>query len=271
MCPNRDGSKGTGGCIYCNNSAFSPDYTLHRYSVASQIARGKEFFSRKYPQMKFLAYFQSYTSTNAPAETVLGMIREALRQPDIEGVVIGTRPDCIPQTLLDELREISRERFVMIEYGAESANDSTLRLINRCHTWHDTVDAVRRTTEAGIPVGLHFILGLPGEGERDMMHTVDEINLLPVSTLKFHQLQVVRGTTLADMIKHGTCSLAEMTPEEYIDLCCRILARLRDDIVVERFVSQAPEGLLISPRWGLKNYQFADLLRRRLNELGLKS
>lgn len=265
-CPNRTGQKGTGGCIYCNNSTFSPDYTMEAGSVSRQIEQGKEFFSRKYPEMRYLAYFQSYTSTNAPVSRILDMYREALSHDKVEGLIIGTRPDCMPQELLDRLAEISKEKFVMIEYGAETACEATLQRINRCHTWADTVDAVNRTAAAGIPIGLHIILGLPGETTDDIFHTVDAINSLPVATLKCHQLQIVRGTRLAREVEDGFDDFIHFTPESYADLCAEVLHRLRDDITVERFVSQAPDGLLIYPRWGLKNYQFTALLEKRLKE-----
>lgn len=268
-CPNRDGSKGTGGCIYCNNMSFSPGYTATHLPVATQLAKGKEFFARKYPAMKYLAYFQSYTSTHGDIDTILDMYSEALNVPDILGLVIGTRPDCMPQRLLNALAEINRDRFVMIEYGAESANDSTLQLINRCHSWSDTADAVRRTATAGIPVGLHLIMGLPGENRADMLHTIDEVNDLPVDIIKCHQLQLIRGTRLASDVQNGTIQISHFTVEEYIDLCCDIIQRLRPGIAIERFVSQSPDNLLISPRWGLKNYQFTDLLRKRLRQRGI--
>ncbi len=264
-CPNRDGSKGTGGCIYCNNATFSPGYALRPTAVSDQIAKGKAFFSRKYPRMRYVAYFQSYTSTNAPIEELMSAYDAALSDPQVDGLIIGTRPDCMPQQLLDRLAGISRNKFVMIEYGAESANDVTLQRINRCHTWADTVDAVRRTAAAGIPVGLHLIIGLPGERRQEIMQTIDAINSLPVDTLKCHQMQVVRGTRLAEEYAAGTAGIMEMTAEEYADLCIEILTRLRDDILVERFVSQSPDELRIYPRWGLKNYQFMDLLRKKLH------
>ena len=266
-CPNRDGSKGTGGCIYCNNASFSPDYALRPSDIAEQIERGKAFFARKYPRMRYLAYFQSYTSTNAPIANLISLYDQALADPQIDGIIIGTRPDCISPELLGRLAEIARTRFVMIEYGAESANDHTLQRINRCHTWADTVNAVRLTASLGIPVGLHLIIGLPGETREDIFRTIDAVNGLPVQTLKCHQMQVIRGTRLAQEYAAGTADLLDLTdPETYADLCVDILSRLRPDIAVERFVSQAPAELLIHPRWGLKNYQFTNLLRQRLTD-----
>lgn len=264
-CPNRDGSKGSGGCIYCNNAAFSPAYSLKGGSIARQIEEGKRFFSRKHADMHYVAYFQSFTSTNGPVDKIIGLIHEALSQPDVKGVIIGTRPDCMPDDLLIELQAIARTHFVMMEYGAETANDTTLALVNRCHCWADTVEAVQRTHAAGIPTGLHLILGLPGETRADMMHTIDCVNRLPVDTLKFHQLQIVRGTRLASMAERGEIEMENFSAESYADLCCGILQRLRQDIIVERFVSQSPSSLLIAPRWGLKSHRFMDLLRQRLN------
>lgn len=266
MCPNRDGSKGRGGCIYCNNASFSPAYTLTGQSVVDQIEEGKRFFSRKYPAMRYLAYFQSYTSTNAPVETLIEMYDAALRCDGVDGIIIGTRPDCMPQPLLDHLGRLAQQHFVMIEYGAETACNATLSLINRCHTWDETVDAVRRTQQAGLPVGLHLILGLPGEDRKTIFDTIDAVNALGVDTVKFHQLQVVRGTELERGLAEGRYSVEQFSVDDYIELCIDILERLNPSTAVERFVSQAPEGMVVSPKWGLKNYQFTDRLKRRLSQ-----
>lgn len=259
-CPNRDGSAGTGGCIYCNNRAFSPDWDKRHTPVAEQVARGKRFFGKKYPDMKYLAYFQSYTSTYASPDSLIALYNEALDQDDIVGLIIGTRPDCMPDSLLDRIGSLDTKIF--IEYGAESSHDSTLSLINRCHTWQATVDAVHRTAARGIPVGLHLILGLPGEDEEMMTTTVERVSSLPVSTVKFHQLQILRGTTLEKMAP--MLDIPAFTAEEYAALCARPLGYLRSDIAVERFVAQAPDDMLLSPRWGLKNYQFTSLLQKHL-------
>lgn len=266
-CPNRDGSKGRGGCTYCNNRSFSPSYSTAPARITEQLEEGKRFFARKYPHMKYLAYFQSYTATNAATQRLMEMFREALEVPDVVGLAIGTRPDCMPADLLHELQSLSRDKFVMVEYGAETACDDTLTLVNRCHTWADTADAVRRTHEAGIPVGLHLIMGLPGEDTDTMLTTIDEVNRLPVDIVKCHQLQLVRGTRLAAQVADGSVDYTPWELDDYIDLCCKIVDRLRDDIAIERFVSQSPDNLLISPRWGLKNYQFADRLRAQLRNL----
>ncbi|WP_435870427.1 TIGR01212 family radical SAM protein [Muribaculum intestinale] len=264
-CPNRDGSKGRGGCTYCNNASFSPAYTRGLRSVTEQVEEGKRFFARKYPDMRYLAYFQSYTSTNtADLDRLMAMYDEACAVDGVDGVIIGTRPDCMPDALLDRLRSLP---WVMVEYGAESAHDATLARINRCHTWADTADAVRRTHDAGIPCGLHLINGLPGEDEEMMLETVDAVNALPVDVVKFHQLQLLRGTRMAEDVERGLYDIIRYTPEEYARLCVRLLGRLRPDIAVERFVSQSPPELLIYPRWGLKNYQFTQLVINLLNHL----
>lgn len=265
-CPNRDGTRGTGGCTYCNNQSFNPAYCSPRLSVARQLVQGKEFFARKYPQMGYVAYFQAYTNTHGDVGRLMALYREALSVDGVVGLIIGTRPDCMPPDLLVNLAALRDEgRFVMVEYGAESSHDRTLGLVNRCHTWAETVDAVVRTKAAGIPVGLHFIMGLPGESREDMLETVRRVNLLPVDTVKFHQLQLVKGTRMARDVEAGLYDIPRFTVDSYVDLCIDIVKTLRRDIAIERFLSQSPADLLIYPRWGLKNYQFTNLLHRALH------
>lgn len=261
-CPNRDGSSGTGGCIYCNNLAFSPDWQKRRLPVSEQLERGRRFFARKYPSMRYLAYFQSYTGTYAPIDELMKLYSEALAEPDIVGIIIGTRPDCMPDQLLEQLKQLPGKVF--IEFGAESSHDKTLELVNRCHTWECTVDAVKRTAASGFPVGLHFILGLPGETEDMMVETVVRAGRLPISTVKFHQLQILRGTRLAQIA--GRLDIPSYSAGQYAALCARLLKHLRPDIAVERFVAQAPADMLLSPKWGLKNYQFTALLRKYMEK-----
>lgn len=265
-CPNRDGTRGRGGCTYCNNATFSPGFDLDLPTVTAQLEQGKRFFARKYPEMRYLAYFQSYTNTHSPdLDYLIGLYREALAMPGVEGLIIGTRPDCLPQELLRRLADISGEGTrVMIELGAESSHDETLRRVNRCHTWAETVDAVTRVHDAGMDVGLHLIMGLPGENRDMMLSTVESVGTLPVDTVKFHQLQVVKGTVMAREYAEGCFSGTLFTPEDYLDLCVEIVGRLPRHIAIERFVSQSPADLLIAPRWGLKNYEFVNLLHRRL-------
>lgn len=261
-CPNRDGTVGKGGCTYCNNQSFSP--ALGSGSVTEQLERGKQFFARKYPQMRYLAYFQSYSNTHGDIDRLLSLYNEALAVEDVDGIIIGTRPDCVSTPLLEALADINIHHRVILEYGAESSHDITLRAINRCHTWQRTVDAVEQTKRHGIDTGLHFILGLPGETREMMLRTVDAINAVHPDTVKFHQLQLIRGTRLARQVELGEMTVPRFSVEEYIDLCCDIAERLDPAIAIERFVSQSPAELLIYPRWGLKNYQFANLLNNAL-------
>ena len=270
-CPNRDGSKGFGGCTYCNNQTFNPGYCRPEESVTAQLEKGKHFFARKYPEMKYLAYFQAYTNTYAELQHLKRLYEEALSVDNVVGIIIGTRPDCMPQELLDYLAALSRRAFVMIEYGAESANNRTLAIINRGHTWEETAEAVRRTASHGILCGLHLILGLPGEDEDDILTTADKVSGLPVDVIKLHQLQLIKGTKLARQVEQDELQIRQWSVDEYIGLCLRFIERTRGDIAIERFVSQSPDNLLISPRWGLKNYEFtnrlnAEILRRGITQ-----
>lgn len=261
-CPNRDGSIGYGGCSYCNNHSFSP--AIEGNSVTQQLINSRQFFAHKYPNMRYIAYFQSYTNTHAPIDRLLNLYNEALAVDGVDAIIIGTRPDCISPILLDALAEINRHHRVIIEYGAESSHDSTLQIVNRCHSWQAVVDAVDMTKQRGIDVGLHFILGLPGENTEMIMQTVDAINQVRPDTVKFHQLQLIRNTRLAQQVENGEIEIPRFSVEQYINLCCDIIHRLDPSIAIERFVSQAPDNLLIYPRWGLKNYQFTNLLNNAL-------
>lgn len=262
-CPNRDGTIGRGGCIYCNNSAFSPDDTKAGLPVPEQIARGKQFFAHKYPHMRYLAYFQSYTGTYAKHSFLIDAYTQALADSDVVGIVIGTRPDCLPNELLAKLQALKEQtkKEILIEFGVETLHDITLRRINRGHSADTAIDAIRRTAAAGFPVGIHLIIGLPGESEQMVFDTITRINSLPISSVKFHQLQILRHTPLAAQYTAGKLTdILEFTPESYADICRRIIAILRPDIAIDRFLAQAPPDLLIYPRWGLKNYQFTALL-----------
>lgn len=260
-CPNRDGTKGWGGCTYCNNASFSPGYVRETRSVAEQIERGKAFFAHKYPEMRYLAYFQNYTNTyGRDTDTLMSVMSAVSAMSGMSGVIIGTRPDCVTPGLLDRLK--AELPWVMLEFGAESSHDATLERVNRCHTWADTVKAVEMCAERKIPAGLHLIMGLPGENREMMLETVRRVNSLPVDTLKIHQLQLLHGTRMARDVEAGLYDIPRFTAEQYASLCIDILDILRPDIAIERFVSQAPADLLIYPKWGLKNYQFMNLLKQ---------
>ena len=265
-CPNRDGSKGVGGCTYCNNQTFNPEYCNPRLGIRRQLEDGISFFARKYPQMRYLAYFQAYTNTYGELQQLKAMYEEALSVDGVVGLVIGTRPDCMPDELLDYLAQLSRTTFVMVEYGIESANDCTLLRINRGHDFAAAIDAICRTHERGILVGGHLILGLPGEDHDELMRQAQAIASLPLDMVKLHQLQLIRGTRMAREYELCPEDFHLYTVDEYIDLAIDYIEHLPATMVVERFISQSPRSLLIAPDWGMKNYQFVDRLRRRMQE-----
>ena len=267
-CPNRDGSKGTGGCTYCNNQTFNPEYCNPHLGIRRQLEDGINFFARKYPEMRYLAYFQAYTNTYGELEQLKAMYEEALAVEGVVGIVIGTRPDCMPDTLLDYIEELSHRTFVMVEYGIESANDNTLQHINRGHDFATAVDAIRRTHERGILVGGHLILGLPGEDHAELMRQAETIATLPLDMIKLHQLQLIRGTRMSREYDEHPEDFHLYTVDEYINLAIDYIERLPETMVVERFISQSPRSLLIAPDWGMKNYQFVDRLRRCMQERG---
>lgn len=257
-CPNRDGRISTGGCTYCDNRTFNPSYCDRRKSIREQLREGKRFFNRKYSDMKYLAYFQAFTNTYGSIDSLRRMYEEALAEEDVVGLVIGTRPDCISAPLLDYLEELSRQTFLIVEYGIESANDDTLRRINRGHTFECSRKAVEMTAERGILTSGHIILGLPGENREESLRQAPIISSLPLNILKIHQMQIIKGTRLAEEYLQHPFPL--YTVEEYLHLIADYISLLRKDLVLERFVSQSPPELLIAPRWGLKNYQFVHLL-----------
>jgi radical SAM protein (TIGR01212 family) len=232
------------------------------------LEEGISFFSRKYPTMRYLAYFQAYTNTYGELCQLQSMYEEALSVEGVVGIVIGTRPDCMPPSLLDYLEELSRRTFVMVEYGIESARDKTLLRINRGHDFATAADAIRRTHERGILVGGHLILGLPGEDHAELMQQANTIATLSLDMIKLHQLQLIRGTRMAREYAEHPEEFHLYTVDEYIDLAIDYIERLPETMVVERFISQSPRSLLIAPDWGMKNYQFVDRLRRCMQERG---
>lgn len=266
-CPNRDGTLGMGGCTYCNNQTFNPAYCKPTHSVRQQVEEGVAFFGYKYPSMQYLAYFQAYTNTYGELSRLKAMYEEALTVPGVVGIVIGTRPDCMPDALLDYLEALSHRTFVLVEYGIESTNDATLRRINRGHTFACAADAVHRTADRGILTGGHMILGLPGEDEAEMLRQTSDVSSLPLDILKLHQLQLIRGTRMAQEYVEQPDDFHLFTVNEYIDLVVRYVERLRPDLVLERFVSSSPKELLIAPDWGLKNYEYVERLKKRMREL----
>lgn len=265
-CPNRDGTKGFGGCTYCNNQSFNPDYCRTEKNIAQQLEEGKMFFARKYPDMKFLAYFQAYTNTYASLQILKDMYAQALHTKDVVGLVIGTRPDCMPDELLDYLAALAQDTFLLVEYGIESTDDCILRRINRGHTFECARDAVERTAVRGILTGAHVILGLPGDNRDSLLRQAETLSALPLSTLKMHQLQLIRGTRMAAEFLRNPEDFNLYSVEEYIDLVIDYIEHLRPTLVLERFVSQSPKELLIAPDWGLKNHEFTARLKNRMEE-----
>ena len=255
-CPNRDGHISHGGCTFCDNRTFNPSYCQPSKSITEQITEGKEFFRHKYPDMKYMAYFQAFSNTYATLDTLQRRYEEALSAEDVVGIVIGTRPDCVSDEILNYLESLNQQTFMIVEYGIESVSDDTLRRVNRGHNFECSRRAIIETHNRGILTGAHIILGLPGESAEDNVRQADIISALPIDILKLHQLQIIRGTQLAAEYERQPFNL--YTADEYIDLCRRYIERLRPDMVLERFVSQSPKELLVAPKWGLKNYEFAN-------------
>ena len=265
-CPNRDGTLGTGGCTFCDNSAFTPSYCRSGMSVARQIDEGIAFHARRYrTASRYLVYFQSFSNTYAPLDRLRRLYDEALARPEVAGIVVGTRPDCVDERMLDYFARLARDRYVAIEYGIESTSDATLRAVNRGHDFAAARRAVEMTAERGIAAGGHFILGLPGESDRELVERTEAINALPLTTVKFHQLQLFRGTRLAEEYAADPSRFRFWSVDEYLDLVVEILRRLRPGLVVERFASEAPPRFRCGPDWGaVRNERLWTLLEKRL-------
>jgi len=265
-CPNRDGTKGRGGCTYCNNQSFVPEYCHPTKSITQQVNEGIDFFKRKYENQAYLAYFQSYTNTYDTLENLIQIYEEALSHPKVKGIVIGTRPDCVNDEILKYFAQLSEKYYVMIEYGVETTENGTLSFINRGHDYECSVEAIRKTATLGIKTGAHLILGLPLEAKETILNHARKISELPLTAIKLHQLQLIKGTTMAHQFNAHPEWFRLMSADEYIDLAIDFLELLRPDIAVERFVSQSPSEFLISPDWGLKNFEFVAKIEKRLRE-----
>ncbi len=264
-CPNRDGTIGTGGCIYCDNTSFTPGYCFTSSDIEAQLEAGKRFFSKKYNNMQYLAYFQSFSNTfGRSVEELRSIYSQAAMFPGVVGIIIGTRPDTLPDEVVEMLSEINKKLPVIVELGAETSHNQTLNLINRGHSWEDVKDAVDRLNTAGISVGLHLIMGLPEEDEEMMLTTIKRSVALPIDSLKIHQLQVLKNTPLARMVEEEKIKLINFNLDDYINLCVKIVKLVPDNIAIERFVAVAPPDSLISPKWGIKNYEFVNKLVQRL-------
>jgi len=265
-CPNRDGKAGIDGCTYCNNQTFNPDYCMTGKSVTEQIEEGIRFFSRKHNGLKYLAYFQAYTNTYANPEKLHRLYEEALQCPNVIGLVVATRPDCVDDNLLNYLYQLSQNHYVMIEYGVESTSDDTLQCINRGHTFACAQKAIIATAQRGIHTAAHLILGLPHEDRQMMLEHAVKLSKLPLTTLKLHQLQLIKGTVMTRQYTEHPEWFHFFTMEEYIDLCIDFLELLSPDIAIERFTSQSPQQLVVAPKWDAKNYEFVSKLQKRMIE-----
>jgi radical SAM protein (TIGR01212 family) len=285
-CPNRDGKVGRGGCTYCDNAAFHPSYSTAGKSLHQQLDEGIGFHKVRYRTTEhYLAYFQSFSNTYAPLERLRALYEEALMHPQVVGIVIGTRPDCVDEEKLDYLADLAGGRIlkdwsrtlesegirtspiVIVEYGIESCYDKTLERINRGHDFETACKAVRMTAERGIDTGAHFILGLPGETRQMMLDSCALINSLPIRSVKFHQLQIVKGTRMEQEYAERSGDFVRFSLEEYLDFFTDMLERLRPDIFIERFVGEVPPRFVNETPWGLiRNVELLRLLEKRLEE-----
>lgn len=267
-CPNRDGTLSTGGCTYCDNAAFHPGYSTPDKSITRQLDEGIEFHQGRYRSVtKYLAYFQAYSNTYGPLSKMRKAYEEALAHKDVVGIVVGTRPDCIDAEKLAYLKELSQDKVVIVEYGIESCHDVTLRRINRGHTFAQARRAVELTAEKGIMQGAHFIFGLPGETIPMMMEMAPAINALPLDSVKFHQLQIIKGTAMEREFRERREDFVTFTLDGYIDFFVDFLERLRPDLRIERFAGEVPPRFVNETPWGLvRNPQLLEMLEKRLEE-----
>jgi radical SAM protein (TIGR01212 family) len=252
-CPNRDGTAGYGGCIYCNNDSFRPASCKSVIPVKDQVRNGISYVEKRYGAKKFIAYFQPYTNTYADVDTLRKLYMLAFEDPRVAGLAIGTRPDCIDDEKLDLLEEIAKSKFVLVEYGVQSIYDNTLEYINRGHDYKCFVDAVKLSTGRNIEIGAHIIVGFPTETRKEMLRMVNEISGLPIGFLKIHQLQVIKDTVMASM--YDKSPFSTFGYEEYLDFVVDFVERLSPDIVLQRMFALSPDDILIAPRWDKSKQQ----------------
>ena len=269
-CPNRDGTISTGGCTFCNNEAFNPSYCSPEKSIRQQIEEGIAFHQKRNRQAnRYLAYFQSNSNTYKPLEELKHIYQQALDIPSIAGLVIGTRPDCIDEPLLHYLNEVQKTHYVMLEYGVESVYDETLIHVNRGHDFATAEKAIRLTAQYGIPCGGHFILGLPGETKAMMLDAAEVISQLPLTTIKFHQLQIFKGTKMAEEFQLHPEDFHLFNLDEYIDFVIGFTERLNPDFVIERFAGEVPPQYLVTTPWLKLRYdEVLHRIEKRMEERG---
>jgi uncharacterized protein len=243
-CPNHDGTKAVGGCIYCNNDSFnfSPEAP-----VREQLAEGIKKAKRRYGARKFMAYFQAFSNTYAEPERLYDIYSTIHDFPEIVGLAIGTRPDCVPEEVLRTIEPFTRTHEVWVEYGLESSNDDSLRRMNRAHTFADFKDAVLRTAGRGIKIGTHVIIGFPWESEEMVLQTAQDIRALPIDGVKIHNLHVVKGTALERLYERSPFRLLSL--QEYSSLAAKMLEILPSNMIILRLTAECPRELLIAPDW----------------------
>lgn len=252
-CPNRDGSKGSGGCSFCNNNAFNPSYCQPLKSITQQINEGIEFHKKRYPRTRgYLAYFQAYSNTYDSLEVLRSRYGEALSRPEVMGLVIGTRPDTVNEEILDYIASLSTDHYVIIEYGIESCYNSTLERVNRGHTFEDSLRAIDMTASRGIRQGAHFIIGLPGETDPEILAQAGIISGLPIQNIKFHQLQIVKNTSMAREFEADPDAFRIYSLQEYLELMLQMVEQLNPELVIERIAGEVNPGYLLSEPWGIR-------------------
>lgn len=267
-CPNRDGSKARGGCTYCDNNTFKPFYCSPEKSVKQQLTEGFEFFSKKYKNQQYLAYFQSFTNTYAAVEKLKSLYYDALSVENVVGLVISTRPDCFDEQIADLIAQIAQKYFVLVEFGVETTNDETLIKINRHHTFKDVQNALYICKNKNIRTGIHVIFGLPEESKEEMIQRAEIISELPFDLLKLHQLQIVKNTKMAIDYQTNPQNFKLFGLDDYIELVIEFLEHLSPQVYIDRFTSEVPSDSLIAPRWGnLKNYEIVHKINKRLELL----
>jgi len=269
-CPNRDGTKGFGGCTFCSNDAFNPSYCHSLKPLKQQIEEGIDFHRNRYRRAKsFLVYFQAYSNTYKPLDELKTLYEEALSYPQIAGLVIGTRPDCIDEEKLSYLKSLQKTHYIMLEYGLESIYEDTLTRINRGHTFQEAKKTIRMTTDAGIPCGAHFIFGLPGESRQQMMDTAAIISELPLTAVKFHQLQIFKETKMAEEYLKNPEQFELFSLEAYINFIIEFTEKLNPAFVIERFAGEVPPRFLVSAVWG--NIRYDQILSKIEKEMEKKN
>ncbi|MFA6925104.1 MAG: TIGR01212 family radical SAM protein [Bacteroidales bacterium] len=267
-CPNRDGTIGAGGCIYCNNDGFNPSYCNSNKPITQQLNEGIEFLAVRYRRTSnYIAYFQAYSNTYSSLEKLKKLYEEALSHEGVIGLSIGTRPDCIDDEKLDYLQKLNEKYFITVEYGVESCYNKTLEKISRGHTFEKSVEAIEKTAKRKINTGIHLIFGLPGETRNEMLKEAEIISKLPVHSIKFHQLQILKNTQIAEEYKNNPENFIFFGLGEYIDFIIDFIEMLNPEIKIERFTSEVPPRMIAVPNFGtLRTDRILQMIEKRMEE-----